>query len=227
MTRLSFYVWSLVLLTPASVMAQEAVTSSRAEMSVPFGVAKGQLVTVGGYVVFVNNEEPDSSFAVRKSNIAEASVDDRLVTILTNEPVKTLSQFVFRLDNPAKAGALIAWAKQAGAPALAQAQKKPAEEADMIGEYQVRHEHRFMGGCDGKLIVTRGRVSFESVSEVGHSRQWDAADFKELSRPNPYKLDLRPFVGSAYTFEIVGGEGMSNREYKALSDMIAKARAPR
>ena len=218
---------ALVLIT-ASAVAQEAVIASAAELSVPFGAATGQLVTVADHLVFVNQERPDDSFSINKPNIFEATFNAGLVTIQTREAVGGLSRFTFRLLNPAKVAAVTAWAKQAPVTMITPAQGGAAESpAVVIGEYQVRHQHLIRGACNGKLVITNDRVSFESVSEIGHSRQWDIADIKELRRPNPYRLEIRPFVGNDYTFNLVGGEGMSSREYKALADRVAEARIPR
>ncbi len=86
----------------------------------------------------------------------------------------------------------------------------------------MRHDHR-IGGCDGRLIVEMDRVSFESITNVNHSRQWGLKDIKELKRSNPYGIEVVPFSGETYNLGIQG-RGMSNDEYKALVDRITAAR---
>jgi hypothetical protein len=89
--------------------------------------------------------------------------------------------------------------------------------------YRVRHNH-FRGGCDGRLIISPSRISFESLTKIGHSKQLDLRDVRELTRDYPYELSLTPFAGNTYDFQLIG-IGMSSSEYQELVERIASARA--
>lgn len=213
------------ILASGVVGAQAPLTAGGAELSVPFGSAKGHIAVIDRYLLFVNQANPGSSFAVERSNVIDATVQNDTVIVRTRERVGELNQFTFRLDDPMQAGAVVTWARETGgsagtmAPGLAAA---PAKD-DIIGEYQVRHNH-WRGGCDGKLVITATQVLFESVTDIDHSRRWSVADVKEMKRENPYEVEINPFTGDSYKFNLVGGEGMSSEEYKLLMDRVTEGR---
>lgn len=215
--------------TMAFGFAQAPVTAGGAELSVPFGSADGQVVVVADYLLFVNADRPESSFALERSNVVSASIQNENVVLQTRERVGDLSQFIFHLDDPMQVGMVVGWAGGAtqvgaGAGASQTGAGSNTNPGAIIGEYQARHDHLFRGGCEGKLVITGTQVSFESVTDIDHSRRWDIEDMKEVKRDNPYKLELKPFTGDDYSFELLGGEGMSSAQFKALTDVVTESR---
>ena len=91
-----------------------------------------------------------------------------------------------------------------------------------MASYQVKHDH-LLGSCRGRLIVEPNRLVFESITDIGHSRQWGLKDIKELKRDNPYGIKVVPFSGDTYDLEFQG-RGMDSDEYRALVDRITSAR---
>ncbi len=69
-------------------------------------------------------------------------------------------------------------------------------------------------------------MTFESLSEVGHSEQWEVSGIQELKRKNPYHLKVIPFEGDSNTFELQG-QKIETRDYQALADRIAEGRVNR
>jgi hypothetical protein len=94
--------------------------------------------------------------------------------------------------------------------------------SDQATTYQVLHKH-MIGECSGRLIISGDRLSFESVTDLNHSRQWSLRDVSELKRQNPYELEVRPFVGNSYNFELLS-QGMDSDAYRVLVDRIATLR---
>lgn len=71
--------------------------------------------------------------------------------------------------------------------------------------------------------MTQDRIVFESIDDIGDSRNWLPKDIKELKLDNPYKLTIDPFSGSKYTFEFQG-QGMDPEVYRSLVDRVTTAR---
>jgi hypothetical protein len=92
--------------------------------------------------------------------------------------------------------------------------------------YEAEHIHFPFGGCRGRVLVSATQLAFESLTEVGHSRQWPFLDVKQLDRKGPYELEVEPFAGGDYKFKL-RGQGMDIEDYKKLGDRIAAARATR
>ena len=84
---------------------QVAVEVQKAELSVPFGVASGRLITVAEYLVFSDDEKPEASFAVERRQIRDLSTAEDTLTLETNNLVRDRtgerSKFTFRFTTPA------------------------------------------------------------------------------------------------------------------------------
>ncbi len=209
-------------LTAGMAAAQTPVKASPADLSIPFGAQTGHLLTVGDHLVFVSADKPENSFSVDRANLADVRIGNQTVTLRVLDPVGDRSEFTFRVADPTTLGFLANWAKQ---PESVSKTDETGEEP-VLEVYQVRHRHSVYGGCTGRLIVTNSRISYESIDDIGHSRHWDLADVKELKRKNPYRVELKPFTGNDYDFELLQ-KGMSSRDYQVLADRITSQRAPR
>lgn len=88
---------------------------------------------------------------------------------------------------------------------------------------QAQHNHRLRGSCVGQLTILEDRVSFESVGDVDHSRQWFFADIREVKQDGIYKIEVTPFLGNNYDLEL-SGRGLNSQEFGNLVDSIAAAR---
>lgn len=219
----------------APLPAQTGGSAYEAELSVPFGTAQGKLLLLGDYLVFVDDLQLPDSFVISRDVIERVTGGSQMVNIETKRPVRDRSgervRFSFRLalgvdpvlvtrwfQSPSVAGA--ATTAQAPAPTPVPAGEKPVAAGELV--YKVRHDHR-LGGCQGRLIVTQDRIVFESIDDIGDSRNWLPKDIKELKLDNPYKLTIDPFSGSKYTFEFQG-QGMEPEVYRSLVDRVTSAR---
>ncbi len=219
--------------------AQNAVQVQKAELSIPFGTVPGKLVSVGDYLVFVDDEKPENSFAVSRTDVRNVTSEKDTITLATSKPVRDRSgersQFVFRVADPSALASLAIWSKSQNpmppaptspgpAPSTPAASGSPAPAPAGPGIYEARHKHFPRGSCNGRLIITDKQVNYESVSKLDDSRRWELKDIKEVKRDSPYEIKIVPFVGHEYNLEIPGS-GMDAAEYKTLLDRIAQARA--
>jgi len=219
------------------LFAQLPVQTQKAELAIPFGVVPGRLVTVGEYLVFIDEEKPEASFALTRAGMRNLSYAAEVVTVETLKPVRDRSGektvFSFRLASPQEAPPFAEWFKTTAGTVTAaspqtgkEAEKKEAARPEIpegAKTYQARHTHFPRGGCSGRLIIEPNRVVFESVGEIDHSRQWDLRDIKELRRDSPYSIRIVPFAGNEYNLQLQG-QGMDSNEFKALVDRITAAR---
>lgn len=217
----------LFCLGAATAPGQTPISTQKAELAVPFGVAPGKVITVGPYLLFVDDEKPESSLAVSREDIRDFKISGDVLTVATSKPVRDRSgersQLTIRLSNATDSASLAAWYKAAPAsPAVAVEAGKPATDtARPI--YEAKHDHR-IGACTGRLIVEPNRLLYESVTNIGHSREWAMRDIKELKRDNAYGIKVIPFDGETYNLGLLG-QGMGNEEHRALVDRIAAARS--
>src|SRR5215204_648008 len=91
------------LLFGSSVLgAQTKVEVKKAELSVPFGTVNGTAVLVGDYMVFIDEQQVQSSFAIARSEIQKITSEGRGVNIETRQPIRDRSgertQFTVRLS---------------------------------------------------------------------------------------------------------------------------------
>jgi hypothetical protein len=210
--------------------AQTAQQAYPVELSMPFGTAGGKLVTSGAYLIFVNDPNVAKSFAIQRNDVQNIDVQNGVMSIALNQPMKDesgeQSRLSFRFTNPADADSIVRWSKMGSADRSAAAPNvgEPKVGLQQIS-YQVKHNHR-LGSCTGRLLVTADRVSFESLTDINDSRQWSMKDIKEVEHKNPYSLDIKSFTGNDYSFQFLGGS-MKNEDYTDLTKAIAAARTAR
>ena len=221
---------ALAVLLAAPVTAQQVVSSAvvLVEQSIPFGTVSGKLLLLGNYLVFVDDQQPDSSVVVARGDIEKLDAESGAITVLLREPVRDRSGEVkrlnFRVTPPADGSGVASWYAKKGSASAVSASGSAARVAAPADteSYPARHDHR-LGSCRGRLIVTANQLNYESLDDVSHSRRWEYRSIKEIALPNPYELEIRPFSGGAYKF-FLDGSGMSPAQYKGLADRVTAAR---
>ncbi len=222
----------LVLLSMAGVSsAASGVQVLRAELSIPFGVVPGKLLLVKEYLVFVDDEKSESSFAVSRKEMRGLTSEGELAVVETLQPVwdrsGERSRLPFRVGEES-AALLSAWFKSAETPAAlpSKAGESKVSESNSDKVYEAEHIHFPFGNCRGRVLVSASQLAFESLTEVSHSRQWPFLDIKQLDRKGPYELEVERFAGGNYKLKL-RGQGMDIEDYKKLGDRIAAARSTR
>lgn len=83
-------------------------------------------------------------------------------------------------------------------------------------------DHR-TGSCEGRLVISDTRLTYESVNEIGDSRQWVYRDIREVSQDGPYRLQITPFLGNTHSLELIG-DGLDTGQFRTLVDLVTAAR---
>ncbi len=200
-------------------------------MSIPFGEVNGILVQVGDYLVFVDQDQRQNSFAVRRSDVRNLTAQDDTVNVDLNQPIKgrsgQMDRLAFRLEDRADVDGLTAWGSGAGTAQQAGNMQptgttNTSTSGRIIASYQVKHNHTF-GDCRGNLIIKDNGIAYESINDINHSRQWAFRDIQELHRDNPYKISVDPFSGEHYDFDFMG-KGMDNNVFQTVVQRVTSAR---
>lgn len=230
----AFYLVAITVCMSGWLVAQSAVQVQRAELSIPFGTARGVLVSVSNYLIFVDEDRPEMSFAIERSAIKNIAAEKEVLTVDTHRPVQDRSgqktRLVFRLKGDDDAATVARWAGTISPAPVATAvpvatggsASVAALGSGLTRTYQARHKHRF-GGCSGSLILTENGVAYDSIDKIEDSRQWQPKDIKEIKLKNPYQLQINPFVGEDYELELLG-TGIDSQVFKQLVDRITAAR---
>ena len=216
------------LLMAAAAPAQPAPpgTVITVQRAVPFGTASGRLLLLGTYLVFVDDQQPASSLVVPRSDMENLTTDNDSITVQVRVPIRDESgagnRLIFRVAQAADTSAVTAWYTKAGSQTGGGPVSAGTSAADN-DSYAVQHDH-LRGSCKGRLIVTPAQLSFESVDKVDHSRRWEYTAIKEISLPNPYELEVKPFAGGSYKFKL-DGSGMTPAAFRVLVDRVTSARS--
>lgn len=213
------------LLAALLLPAQSDFQIQKAELSLPFGAVEGKLLTVGEYLVFVDDGQPDASFAVARRDVTNMSLREGVITLELAAPVRDRSGQRSQLSlRTASASTLDSWYQAKKSPTAPGAGGGSASGQSL--SYQASHSHFLRGECSGRLMITGDRIIYESVSNAGHSRQWQLSDIKEVELKNPYEVELKPFTGDNYDLKLIG-QGMDSADHQKLVDRIVKARVGR
>lgn len=92
------------------------------------------------------------------------------------------------------------------------AQAPPADEV-----FDVRN-----GDQNGKLLLKRDELAFESLTDSRHSRRWKYAEIRELTKKGS-ELRVKPDKGSRYDFQFKDKK-LRDRIHESISQRILAAR---
>jgi hypothetical protein len=222
----------LLLFGSNALLAQTKVEVKKAEWSVPFGTVKGTAVLVGDYLVFIDEQQAQSSFAISRSEIQKIASEGQGVNIETRQPFRDRSgernQFTVRLSEGDTA-TLMNWSKMTPAPTTTVAAARTPEQT--VAPVRNPDQMSFPAGFTqllgrnsrGRLMVTADMVAYESIDNVQSSRRWQFKDIKEIKLKNPYEIEIEPFVGDKYNLKLEG-KGMDTGDFKTIVDRITAAR---
>jgi hypothetical protein len=221
------------------------------QVSVPFGVVNGRLVTSGDDLIFINDQQPQHSFVVRRDDIQNVKYEGSKATMTLSRPIRDSagerSTVNFRFQNPAAASLITSWLGSSGASAQAAAsQTAPYRSAQSSVQattngaqaqtatvtttaprtevFDVKRDRFGWRSDTGRLFITPTEVIFQSLDNPGASRRWAMAAIKEVDRKNPFELKIKPHAGNEFNFKILSGNGLSTADYVALVDRVNVAR---
>lgn len=223
----------ILVLAGLPAAAQQAPNPSplAVELAIPFGTVPGKLLLLGNHIVFLDEQQPETSVVIPKGVIDRLTAEGAAITIQMKEPVRgrsgELRLLNFRVSTGGDPAIITNWFASGAGKSAQAAPDSPAPAAAAVPAsmeattYQVRHNHR-IGYCKGRLLIGVDQVRFESVDSLSHSRRWEYKAIKETSLPNPYELELKTFSGGTYKF-FLDGSGMEPAAYKSLDSLRAAA----
>lgn len=219
-----------LLCVSGAVMAQTSVEVKKAELSVPFGSVNGKVALVGEYLVFIDDEQTQSSFAIARGQIQNITSEGGLVRITTKQPFRDRSgersQFSLRLIE-GDLVTLINWSQMAPGTNTAAAGTAAAGGSDTKQmSFPAQYTQRFGRSSRGRLILNDDIIAYESTDRLDTSRRWQYRDIKGIKLKNPYQIEIEPFIGGKYTLKM-SGKGMDNSEFKTIVDRVTAARVAR
>ena len=222
--------FSMSLMLGTTAKAQTSMKVVGAELSLDFDKAQGKLMMVGDKIIFVDDEKPESSFAIDRDNIIGIDKDNSVLSIQTKNTVNSRGdekmRFVFRLKDGSAEDFVSSSNMNSSNIKTVSDTRMPQTGSASTMVYEAEHGHRLYGSCKGRLIVGSDRISYESTDDRDHSRQWLFTDIKKLKRDSPYKLSIKPLSGDGYTLDILG-QGIDITDFKKIEDNLATAKANR
>lgn len=79
------------------------------------------------------------------------------------------------------------------------------------------------GDQQGKLMLSDATLSFESLTDAKHSRNWKLTEVREISKKGRKDMRVRPMKGSTYDFQLKDGK-LRDEIYGAVSARVIAAR---
>jgi hypothetical protein len=218
-----------LLLSAVSLFAQPgAVQIVPVEIAVPFGTAAGKLILHDGYAVFLDDEKPESSFAVARADMSGFATEAGMLNALFKKNFRDRAGEKNRLSLRAvraeDSEALQRWFSAPPAnPVVANGAGVKEGETPIEFKLEVQQKRRFGKNQKGRLMLAGSQLIFESIDDPSSSRRWELKEIKSLENKNPYELRVEPFTGDDYRFEFVGTP-IEAAQYKSLVDKVTSAR---
>ncbi len=220
MLKYSLAVCSVIGAFSATGWAQSpTVEVIPAELAINFGTATGKVVLYSGSLLFLDTDQPASSFAIAPGQVKDSNASAMELTLNLNSAVKDRSGERSRIG-----------LRFADAAALAKVQEYlrtgPTSKApDTAAEFSfdAANKRRLGGDSKGRLIVTATQLVYEAVNNNAASRRWEFKDIKEFKRPNPYKVEIEGFTGPKVTLDLLGTP-MENAQLSVIVDRITASR---
>lgn len=190
----------------------------------------GRLILVGDTLAFVDDERPEASFAVARSDISTLSSEDTTVTAQLREGVQdragSFTRLIVRLQTPAEGAAVQRWFGGEGEEStISQSDPASSGSAERL-TFSAQRNKRMRSNTDGRLIVDGERIIFESTDNASESRRWELREIREVKLNNPYELVVQTFRGEKYKL-MLSGTGMDNSQHREIVDRVTKARTTR
>lgn len=212
----------------ASALLAADLLVQRATLWGPNGTAQGKLVTRGDQMTFVDDNNPDMSFIIPKSDVKTARWEGGRLTVTLAHPYSSSlgenrGDLVFVMPDQSSAGSVINWIGVPVAGFSGDADRSmPPSTAMNISEVRFDVHN---GDQNGRMMLNDNELVFESLSDAKHSRRWRYADIRELNK-NDHEIKIQPYHGDKYEFQFKN-KAMLMTAYNLLSDRIVAARQGR
>lgn len=197
----------------------------RATLWSPNGTAQGKLVIRGDQMTFIDDNNPDMSFIVPKSDVRAARWEGGRLTVNVAHPYTSSlgadrEDVIFVMPDQTSAGSVISWVGVPVAGFTGEADRVVVAPSN-LQITDVRFDVN-NGDQKGKLMLQNDELVFESLSDAKHSRHWKYTDVRELSK-NGKEIKIQPYHGDKYEFQF-HNKAMLETAYNLLSDKVVAAR---
>jgi hypothetical protein len=91
----SFAIW---ICSASLLIAQTTAQVQKADLAIPFGTVSGKIVMAGDHLVFIDEERPDQSFVVARSEVEDLTIQERTASLELRRPVQDRSGERSRLN---------------------------------------------------------------------------------------------------------------------------------
>jgi hypothetical protein len=201
----------------------------RATLWGPNGTVPGKLVIRGDQMSFIDDNNPDMSFIIPKTDVRAARWEGGRLTIDLAHPYASSiganrSDLVFVMPDQTSAGSVITWmgvpvsGYSAGAESEANRTATPPSTLNITDvRFDVKN-----GDQRGKLMLQPDQLVFESLTDARHSRSWKYSDIRELTH-NDHEIKVKGRHGDDYEFQIKN-RAMLDTAYNLISDKVIAAR---
>jgi hypothetical protein len=218
-----------------------AASFDSANAQTPVKVCQGDLYFLGSRVrvktvlvrdtlVIVDEDSPNESFSIDRTNILRLNDQSRILTIHTRRPVRYRSresmQFDFQLSGgnqvnllPGNCDSMAAWLRNASRSRITTRAPQPRT-------FWAKLRRGLSRDIEGKLEILEKTIAFKPNREAEYLYRWNLREINHIKRKAPYVLEITTSNDDTYTFELQN-RAISPGEVYAIRDRIAKLRLGR
>ena len=190
----------------------------------------GKLVLLPDTFAFIDDNRPESSFAVARPAIRSLNNERETVTVQLNQAIRDRSgqatRVILRLETASDGASVQRWYGGEMASAASPEADESLRTDGLPLTFSAQRQKRFRGNTNGTLIIDHERVIFESTERSSESRRWDLKEISEFKLNNPYEVEIRTFRGEKYALSL-SGVGMDNSQHQEIVSRITQARTAR
>jgi len=191
--------------------------------------AVGKVVTSGNALVFIDDQpisgwlspQPvgtSEGFSIDKSNVTDVNLQPGTISIYTRRMVryrtKAEKHITFRFIS-GNCNAIAEWLKARSPKSPSVPGKKQIP--PLIFPAKLRRSMR--PDISGDLIIAENMITFGN--RRGSTYRWDFRDIKDIRLISPRVLEIAPFAGSKFTFDLLG-RSIYPQEFGALRARIMR-----
>jgi hypothetical protein len=214
--------------TAVAALAAE-LTVQNARLYGPNGAVEGKIVMFNNRMAFIDDNQPDLSFVIPKSDIRSATWEGGRLTINLAHPYSSSlganqSTVILTMPDTTSASSFITWMGVPVSGFTAGEADRAATPPNTTQVADVRFDVK-NGDQKGKLIVAPDELIFESLTDANHSRRWKYADIREFTHSD-HEIKLEPYHGDKYKFQF-NNKAMLQTAYDLISNKIVNARVNR
>jgi hypothetical protein len=218
-----------------------AASFDSANAQTPVKVCQGDLYFLGGRVrvktvlvrdtlVFVDDDNPNESFSIDRTNILRSNYQSPVFTIHTRRPVTYRSRESMQFDFQPFGGnnvgllsgncvSMAAWLRNP--PRIRITPRAPQRRT-----FWAKLRRSLSRDIEGKLEILERTIAFTPDREAERQYRWDLREINHIKRKAPFVLEITTSNDDTYTFELQN-RAISPDEVHAIRDRIAKLRLGR